>query len=143
MVDLDLRQEPPGLQVGRARAAALSCHRLLAIGTDMAVGKMSACLELLSAARQRSQPTRFVGTGQAGILIGGGGVALDAVRVDYAAGAVESAVLAAAESLPPDGLVLIEGQDPSAIRRRVQPCRCCGHAAHRPVAGASGWTIHD
>ncbi len=106
----DLRQEPPGLRVGRARAAALPCHRLLAIGTDMAVGKMSACLELLSAARQRSLPTRFVGTGQAGILIGGGGVALDAVRVDYAAGAVESGVLAAAEPLPPGGLVLVEGQ---------------------------------
>ena len=106
----DLRQEPPDLQVGRARAAALSCHRVLAIGTDMAVGKMSACFELLSAAKQRSLPTRFVGTGQAGILIGGGGVALDAVRVDYAAGAVESAVLEAADQLPPDGLVLVEGQ---------------------------------
>ena len=53
---------------------------------------------------------RFVGTGQAGILIAGEGVALDAVRVDYASGAVESAVLAAGSALPPDGLVLVEGQ---------------------------------
>jgi uncharacterized NAD-dependent epimerase/dehydratase family protein len=51
-----------------------------------------------------------VGTGQAGILIAGGGVPLDAVRVDYAAGAVEAAVLEAAEALPADGLVLVEGQ---------------------------------
>ena len=106
----DLRCEPEDVRVGQARAAALSCRRLLALGTDMAVGKMSACFELLSAAQQRSLPTRFVGTGQAGILIGGGGVALDAVRVDYAAGAVESAVLEAADQLPPDGLVLVEGQ---------------------------------
>ena len=35
---------------------------------------------------------------------------MDAVRVDYASGAVESAVLAAGAALPPDGLVLVEGQ---------------------------------
>ncbi|QNI94012.1 P-loop containing nucleoside triphosphate hydrolase (DUF1611) [Synechococcus sp. A15-127] len=106
----DLRCEPEHLRVGQARAAALSCQRLLALGTDMAVGKMSACLALVEAAGRRHLPCRFVGTGQAGILIAGGGVPLDAVRVDYAAGAVEAAVLEAAEALPADGLVLVEGQ---------------------------------
>ncbi len=76
----------------------------------MAVGKMSACLELQAAALRRGLDARFVGTGQAGILISGQGVALDAVRVDYAAGAVEAAVLAAAEGAQPDALVLVEGQ---------------------------------
>jgi uncharacterized NAD-dependent epimerase/dehydratase family protein len=37
-------------------------------------------------------------------------VALDAVRVDYAAGAVEAAVLQAAEGADPEALVLVEGQ---------------------------------
>ena len=106
----DLRCEPSGLQVGQARAAALPCQRLLAVGTDMAVGKMSACLELLAAARRQNVDCRFVGTGQAGILIAGAGVALDAVRVDYAAGAVEAAVLESAASLADDGLILVEGQ---------------------------------
>ena len=77
---------------------------------DPAVGKMSACLELLAAARRRNVDCRFVGTGQAGILIAGAGVALDAVRVDYAAGAVEGAVLEAAASIADDGLILVEGQ---------------------------------
>ena len=106
----DLRREPEGLVVAAARAAALPCRRLLAVGSDMAVGKMSACLELQAEARRRGLEARFVGTGQAGILISGGGVALDAVRVDYAAGAVEAAVLAAANGLGPHGLVLVEGQ---------------------------------
>ncbi len=106
----DLRREPGGLVVAAARAAALPCRRLLAVGSDMAVGKMSACLELAAAADRLGIPARFVGTGQAGILISGQGVALDAVRVDYAAGAVEAAVLHAAEGLGPDGLVLVEGQ---------------------------------
>ena len=106
----DLRQEPPGLEVAAARAAALPCRRLLAVGSDMAVGKMSACLELAAAAVQRGLDARFVGTGQAGILISGQGVALDAVRVDYAGGAVEAAVLQAAEGAGPETLVLVEGQ---------------------------------
>jgi uncharacterized NAD-dependent epimerase/dehydratase family protein len=88
----------------------------------MAVGKMSACLELLAAARRRGLDARFIGTGQAGLLISGQGVPLDAVRVDYAAGAVEQAVLAAAApadaagsrdaagSAGPDTWLLVEGQ---------------------------------
>ena len=106
----DLRQEPKDLVVAQGRAAALPCQRILAVGTDMAVGKMSACLALRDSAQQQSLPCRFVGTGQAGILISGSGVPLDAVRVDYAAGAVEAAVLEAGNGLPPEGLVLVEGQ---------------------------------
>ena len=106
----DLRQEPPGLTVATALAAGLPCRRLLAVGTDMAVGKMSACLELAAAAQRAGIDARFVGTGQAGILIAGQGVPLDAVRVDYAAGAVEAAVLAAALGAGPASLLLVEGQ---------------------------------
>ena len=106
----DLRQEPCDLVVAQGRATTLRCQRLLAVGTDMAVGKMSACLALRDAAMEQGMPCRFVGTGQAGILISGTGVPLDAVRVDYAAGAVEAAVLQAAEGLSPDGLVVVEGQ---------------------------------
>jgi uncharacterized NAD-dependent epimerase/dehydratase family protein len=106
----DLRQEPAGLEVAAARAAALPCRRVLAVGSDMAVGKMSACLELQAEARRCGLDARFVGTGQAGILISGQGVALDAVRIDYAAGAVEAAVLAAAVGAGPQALLLVEGQ---------------------------------
>ena len=106
----DLRHEPAELEVAAARCAALPCRRLLAVGSDMAVGKMSACLELQRAALRAGVDARFVGTGQAGILISGQGVALDAVRVDYAAGAVEAAVLAAAEGAGDQAWVLVEGQ---------------------------------
>jgi uncharacterized NAD-dependent epimerase/dehydratase family protein len=106
----DLRREPDHLVVGSARAAYLAPRRLLAVGSDMSVGKMSACLELQTAALRAGLDARFVSTGQAGILIAGSGLALDAVRVDYAAGAVEQAVLQAAEGAGPDGLVLVEGQ---------------------------------
>jgi uncharacterized NAD-dependent epimerase/dehydratase family protein len=106
----DLRHEPADLEVASARCAQLPCRRLLAVGSDMAVGKMSACLELQAAAQRRGLDARFVGTGQAGILISGQGVALDAVRVDYAAGAVEAAVLTAAAGAGPEVFILVEGQ---------------------------------
>jgi uncharacterized NAD-dependent epimerase/dehydratase family protein len=106
----DLRQEPAGLTVATAQAAQLPGHRLLAVGTDMSVGKMSACLELQLAALQRGLDARFVATGQAGILISGSGVPLDAIRVDYAAGGVEQAVVAAAACSTPRTLLLVEGQ---------------------------------
>lgn len=106
----DLRQEPKHLTVAAALAADLPGHRLLAVGSDMSVGKMSACLELQAAARRRGRDARFVATGQAGILISGGGVPLDAIRVDYAAGGVERAVLEAAQGAGSSTLVLVEGQ---------------------------------
>jgi len=64
---------------------------------------MSACFEILAAALRRGIPSQSVGTVQAGILISGRGVPLAAVRVGYAAGAVEGAVPETASSLPPNG----------------------------------------
>jgi len=103
----DLRREPDKLRVGAARAARSSARRVLFVGTDMAVGKMSAALELHRAGVDQGLAMNFVATGQAGILISGGGIALDAVRVDYAAGAVEAAVLEAGAEAD---WVLVEGQ---------------------------------
>jgi uncharacterized NAD-dependent epimerase/dehydratase family protein len=106
----DLRKEPIHLEVASAKAATLPCRRVLALGTDMSVGKMSAALELTAIALQQNLDARFVGTGQAGILISGAGVALDAVRVDYAAGAVEMAVMQTAEGAGANAILFVEGQ---------------------------------
>jgi len=89
----DIRQEPPGLKLGSGAARELSCLRVLTVGTDMAIGKMSAAIELHRAAKRRGMRSAFVASGQTGIMIAGDGVPLDAVRVDFAAGAVEEVVL--------------------------------------------------
>ncbi|MFS8868478.1 DUF1611 domain-containing protein [Synechococcus sp. H65.1] len=89
----DIRREPPGLGVGKGLARSLPCRRVLTVGTDMGVGKMSTSLELHRASLKRGLRSRFLATGQTGILISGDGVPLDAVRVDYASGAVEQLVL--------------------------------------------------
>ncbi len=91
----DIRQEPSGLGIGLAKARSLTCQRILTVGTDMSVGKMSTSLECHAAALKRGIKSKFLGTGQGGIMIAGSGIALDAIRVDFAAGAVEKMVLAA------------------------------------------------
>ena len=102
----DIRIEPAGLDVGGGLAAGLPNKRVLMIGTDMAVGKMTAGLELYRAARKRGVKAEFIATGQIGITITGRGVPLDAVRVDYASGAIEVEVLRVSDA----ELVIVEGQ---------------------------------
>lgn len=103
----DVRQEPTGLKVGSGACRELSCRRVLAIGTDMAVGKMSTSLGLNKAAKQRGWRSQFLATGQAGIMIAGQGIPLDAVRVDFAAGAVEQLVMSSGRDRD---IVFVEGQ---------------------------------
>lgn len=89
----DVRQEPAGLTVGTGQARLLSCLRVLTVGTDMSVGKMSTSLELHRISLKRGLRSTFLASGQAGMMIAGTGIPLDAIRVDFAAGAVEQLVL--------------------------------------------------
>ena len=89
----DMRQEPPGLSIADALARTLNCRRVLTVGTDMSVGKMSTSIELNRASNRQGLRSKFLATGQAGLMIAGDGIALDAVRVDFAAGAVEQMVM--------------------------------------------------
>jgi uncharacterized NAD-dependent epimerase/dehydratase family protein len=103
----DMRQEPPDLPIGSGAARNLKCKRVLFVGTDMNVGKMTAALEFDRAARRMGLKSKFIATGQTGMMITGDGVALDGVRVDYASGAIEQQVL----RYGPDHDVLwVEGQ---------------------------------
>ncbi|MBW4517772.1 MAG: DUF1611 domain-containing protein [Timaviella obliquedivisa GSE-PSE-MK23-08B] len=89
----DVRQEPAGLTVGTGQARSLPCLRVLTVGTDMSVGKMSTSLELHKAFLARGWRSRFIATGQTGLMLGHDGVPLDAVRIDFAAGAVEQVTM--------------------------------------------------
>lgn len=102
----DVRVEPSELQIAEGLAAKLNNKRLLMIGTDMAIGKMTAGLQIHKAARDMGLNAEFVATGQIGIVISGRGVALDAVRIDFAAGAIEREVMACQDA----ELVIVEGQ---------------------------------
>lgn len=103
----DIRKEPDNLKIGSAQARQLANWRVLTVGTDMGVGKMSTSLELNRAALKVGLKSKFLGTGQAGLMIAGDGTALDAIRVDFAAGAVEQIVVQFSSN---SDIVFIEGQ---------------------------------
>ena len=103
----DIRQEPPELSIGQAKARYLACRRILTVGTDMSIGKMSTALEIYQSALSKGIAVAFLATGQGGMMITGSGLPLDAVRIDFAAGAVEKYVLALGANCD---LLLIEGQ---------------------------------
>ncbi|MDQ2908048.1 MAG: DUF1611 domain-containing protein [Candidatus Eremiobacteraeota bacterium] len=96
---------PPRLFSGEANGVA-ACVALF-VGSDCAVGKMTAALELTRAARDRGRRAEFVATGQTGIMIAGDGIAIDRVIADFASGAAEQLLLDA----PADAEILfVEGQ---------------------------------
>lgn len=102
----DVRQPAFTPEIATARAATLDNKRVLMVGTDMAIGKMTAGLEVFDWVRQQGQSTAFVATGQIGITITGHGIPLDAFKVDHACGAVETAVMEVADH----DIIFIEGQ---------------------------------
>ncbi|UHQ20289.1 DUF1611 domain-containing protein [Lysobacter sp. KIS68-7] len=101
---IDVREPPARIPIatGRPRTG----RRLLTLGTDCALGKKYTALALTNAFHKRSHDATFRATGQTGILIAGGGIPMDAVVADFAAGA--------AEILSPDAAPshwdIIEGQ---------------------------------
>jgi len=104
----DVRQPAFTPAIAQARAAELNNKRVLLVGTDMAIGKMTAGLEIYKWIRDNAPEikTSFVATGQIGITVTGKGIPLDAFKVDHACGAVETVVMELADS----DIIFIEGQ---------------------------------
>lgn len=99
----DVREPAPQpIANGRKRTG----KRLLAVGTDCAVGKMFTTLALEKEMVARGLKATFRATGQTGIMIVGEGVPIDAVVSDFVAGAAE--VLS--PDADPDHWDLVEGQ---------------------------------
>jgi uncharacterized NAD-dependent epimerase/dehydratase family protein len=103
----DLRRPPPGLPIASGRAKSVDPFLVLTVGTDCNVGKMTAQLQLARQLNARGARTRFVATGQTGIMIEGWGIAVDAVIADFIAGAAEQLVVEGSRNAD---IVLVEGQ---------------------------------
>ena len=103
----DLRRPPADLPIASGLAKTVEPLVVLTVGTDCNVGKMTAQLQLTKELNARGVRTRFVATGQTGIMIEGWGIAVDAVVADFIAGAAERLVLEGAKDAD---VVLVEGQ---------------------------------
>jgi len=103
----ELREPPADLPIGGHRARRAAARVVLTVGSDAAVGKMTASLEIVAGLRRAGERAEFVATGQTGIAIAGQGIAVDAVVADFIAGAAELMVCEAAERAD---WVIVEGQ---------------------------------
>jgi uncharacterized NAD-dependent epimerase/dehydratase family protein len=104
---LDVRRAPDDLAVATFAGRRPGTHVVTFVGSDCAVGKMTAALEVRAAAVRMGLSAGFVATGQTGIMLEGAGIAIDRVIGDFMAGAMERLVLDAAELYD---WVFVEGQ---------------------------------
>jgi uncharacterized NAD-dependent epimerase/dehydratase family protein len=98
---------PPEPRLFSGAAYDVNACVALFVGSDCAVGKMTAALELTRAARERGVRANFVATGQTGIMIAGAGTAIDRTICDFSSGAAEELVTSAD---PDCELLFVEGQ---------------------------------
>jgi uncharacterized NAD-dependent epimerase/dehydratase family protein len=103
----DLREPPADLSTATGANLEVEGTIVLTVGSDCAIGKMTATCELDLEARRRGLRSVFVPTGQTGIAIAGWGISVDAVVSDFIAGAAERLVVEGAER---GDLLWVEGQ---------------------------------
>ncbi|HLH61549.1 MAG TPA: DUF1611 domain-containing protein [Ktedonobacteraceae bacterium] len=89
----DVRRPPATNRVAQFLPHRPGSHTILLVGSDCAVGKMTAALELDREAQKRGLSSAFVATGQTGIMISGNGLPVDRIISDFVAGMVEQMVL--------------------------------------------------
>ncbi|WP_456454472.1 DUF1611 domain-containing protein [Methanopyrus sp.] len=106
---IDVRKPRKELfRVADGSARDVDATVVLTAGTDCAVGKMSAAIELAERLREEGVEAAFLATGQTGIMIGAeDGVVVDRMPGDFMAGAVEELVVRLAED---HEIVVVEGQ---------------------------------
>jgi uncharacterized NAD-dependent epimerase/dehydratase family protein len=104
----DLREPPRDLSTATGANLDVDATIVLTVGSDCAIGKMTATCELDLEARNRGLRSVFVPTGQTGIAIAGWGISVDAVVSDFLAGAAERLVVEGRER--GGDLLWVEGQ---------------------------------
>jgi uncharacterized NAD-dependent epimerase/dehydratase family protein len=103
----DVRLPPSDIPLFSGAAYGVPQFVVLAVGSDCAIGKMTAMLELERAGKAAGRRPEFVATGQTGILVAGKGIAVDRVISDFVTGAAEQLVL---DVDPAADMALVEGQ---------------------------------
>ena len=104
LVDLRKPPDPPHFPKGSWRERNIPV--LLTVGTDCDTGKMTTAWEISVGLKKMGWNAKFIGTGQTGILLGGG-VPIDAVTGDFMAGEIEHVIDNNSENCD---CIIVEGQ---------------------------------
>lgn len=105
LTDLRRSPQPPNFSKGSWQTRKIPV--LLIVGTDCDTGKMTTGWEITERLKKQGRKVEFIGTGQTGILLSGGGVPIDAVRADFMAGEIEHVIDQCADETE---LIVVEGQ---------------------------------
>ena len=104
LIDLRKPPDPPHFPKGTWKERNIPV--LLTVGTDCDTGKMTTAWEISVHLKKRGWNAKFIGTGQTGILLGGG-VPIDAVTGDFMAGEIEHII----DNFSKDcDCIIVEGQ---------------------------------
>ena len=103
LVDLRRNHER---DVSHRRGIRPQCLRIHTVANDCNSGKMVTAVEVARGLQRNGVDAAFVATGQTGILVAGGGCAVDRVISDFVAGAAEKLVLANQHH----EVIVVEGQ---------------------------------
>ncbi|WP_035059846.1 DUF1611 domain-containing protein [Andreprevotia chitinilytica] len=103
----DTKEPPEILVTSEAKLGELDRFVIHTVGSDCRVGKKTAAIEIMQAAKRKGFNAGFAATGQSGIYISGNGVAVDAVPSDFVAGVSEALVRQVAED---HDWIVVEGQ---------------------------------
>lgn len=106
------------------------CLRVLTVGHDCSVGKMLTSVELTNALKARGHATKFIATGQTGIMVEGDGCPIDRVISDFVSGSVEKMILQHQHN----DILIVEGQG-----SLVHP----SYSASRSLAARRSAASHD
>ncbi|MBI3735750.1 DUF1611 domain-containing protein [Candidatus Sumerlaeota bacterium] len=89
----DVRTPPPDIGTSIDAAKDAKPLRVHTVGLDCSVGKMTVSIEIDRALRERGVNSRFIATGQTGIMVSGYGLPIDRIISDFVAGAAERLVM--------------------------------------------------
>lgn len=79
-------------EVASGQGLREDCLRIHTVGPDCSCGKMVTAVEVARGLCATGHDAQFVATGQTGMLIAGGGIAVDRVIADFVAGAAEQLI---------------------------------------------------
>jgi len=88
----DVRRPPADLSITEPNAR-INAKVVLTVGTDCKVGKKITAIELDRAACAAGMRSKFIATGQTGVMLDGNGICVDSVVSDFIAGAAQRMVM--------------------------------------------------
>ncbi len=103
----DVRMPPKNKIIATGKGLALKPTVILTIGSDCDVGKMTVAWEIHQSLTKLGKKSKFIATGQTGIMIGKYGYAIDAIVGDFMAGAMEELIINCDRD---SDFIIVEGQ---------------------------------